>query len=182
VAGDDAAARQLFDRYAPYVRRIVARVLGPSPDVLADVVQDAFVQIFRSLHRLDKPQSIKPWMASIAVNVARKRIRSMQRNRWLRFRSPERLPEMSAPPPDAAGEALQATYRLLESLPADERIAFALRFVEGMQLQETADACGVSLATIKRRLHKAEQRFVEEAQMDPVLKPWVEGGSRWEQP
>jgi RNA polymerase sigma-70 factor (ECF subfamily) len=180
VAGDEAAARVLFNRYASYVRRIVARVLGSGPDVTCDCVHDVFVQVFRNLHRVDKPESLKAWIASVSVNVARKRIRSMQRQRWLRFLPHEQLPEQVAPArSDEAGEALAATYRVLAELPADERIAFALRFIEDMQLNEVADACEVSLATIKRRLQRAESAFVALAAKDPALAPWLEGGSRW---
>jgi RNA polymerase sigma-70 factor (ECF subfamily) len=179
VAGDQASARRLFERYGPYVRRIAARLLGMSPDVVADCVHDVFVQVFRNLHKLDKPESLKPWIASVTVNVARKRIRSARRQRWLRFVSPERVPDIAAPASNEATEALRATYAVLDEIPADERVAFALRFIEGMQLTEMADACDVSLATIKRRLQRAEQRFVEVARSHPELQPWIEGGSRW---
>jgi RNA polymerase sigma-70 factor (ECF subfamily) len=76
---------------------------------------------------------------------------------------------------DAEGnEALAAVYRVLKSLPTDERIAFALRVIEGMELTAVASACGVSLSTIKRRLTGAQQRFDELSGREPVLKAWVE--------
>ncbi|MEZ4313044.1 MAG: sigma-70 region 4 domain-containing protein [Polyangiaceae bacterium] len=75
--------------------------------------------------------------------------------------------------------ALEATYAVLGELPADERIAFALRFIEGMELTEVAASCGVSLATIKRRIGRAEGRFVEKARRHPILAGRVEGGTRW---
>jgi RNA polymerase sigma-70 factor (ECF subfamily) len=68
---------------------------------------------------------------------------------------------------------------LLGRLPSDERIAFALRHIEGMELGRLAEACGVSLATIKRRLARAEQRFARAAARDEVLKRWLEEGGRW---
>ena len=79
-----------------------------------------------------------------------------------------------------AREALRQTYAVLERMPADERIAFCLRFMEGMELTETAEACGVSLATIKRRLVKAQQKFVAAAGADPLLREWIRRGERWE--
>ncbi|MEZ4298352.1 MAG: sigma-70 region 4 domain-containing protein [Polyangiaceae bacterium] len=65
--------------------------------------------------------------------------------------------------------ALEATYAVLGELPADERIAFALRFIEGMELTEVAASCGVSLATVKRRIGRAEGRSVEKARQHPIL-------------
>ena len=76
--------------------------------------------------------------------------------------------------------AVQAVYGVLADLPADDRIAFALRFIDGMELVEVADACEVSLTTIKRRLARAERRFVAKARMYPELAHWLKGGSRWQ--
>jgi RNA polymerase sigma-70 factor (ECF subfamily) len=73
---------------------------------------------------------------------------------------------------------LRRTYALLDAIPADERIAFALRYVDGMELTEAAAACGCSLATVKRRISRAEQKFVELARGDALLSERIEGG-RW---
>jgi RNA polymerase sigma-70 factor (ECF subfamily) len=64
-------------------------------------------------------------------------------------------------------------------MPLDERLAFAMRYIEGMDLQSAAEGCGVSLATLKRRLLRAEQRFVAAAGRAPGLRPWLEGGTTW---
>ena len=72
-------------------------------------------------------------------------------------------------------QALHATYRLLSTLQPDEQIAFALRFIDGMELTEVAAACDVSLATIKRRLARAEARFSELARSEPALVEWIGG-------
>ena len=63
---------------------------------------------------------------------------------------------------------------VLDRLPDDDRIAFALRFLEGLELTEVAAACQVSLATIKRRLARAEERFRREAAREPALGRWLE--------
>ena len=75
-------------------------------------------------------------------------------------------------------EALDHSYAILDTMPADERIAFSLRFIDGMELTEAATACGCSLATIKRRLAKAEKKFLDSARADSVLSGRIEGG-RW---
>jgi RNA polymerase sigma-70 factor (ECF subfamily) len=79
-------------------------------------------------------------------------------------------------------DALRATYAALDALPADERVAFALRFIDGMELTEVAAACETSLATIKRRLARAEDRFEAEARKHPALEAWIDGGTRWGSP
>src|SRR5512138_2383950 len=76
-------------------------------------------------------------------------------------------------------EAVRATYRVLDTLPDDERMAFSLRFISEMQLTEVAAACRVSLATVKRRLARAEKRFVEAAKDHPALRERLAHGGRW---
>ncbi|HEY7376710.1 MAG TPA: sigma factor-like helix-turn-helix DNA-binding protein, partial [Polyangia bacterium] len=58
-------------------------------------------------------------------------------------------------------------------------MAFSLRFISEMQLTEVAAACRVSLATVKRRLARAEKRFVEAAKDHPALRERLTHGGRW---
>jgi len=174
-AGETRAGEALFAAYAPYVRKVVTRVLGPDAETL-DLVQDVFVIALESLHKLENPGALRPWLAQIAVFQARGCIR--RRKQWsiVRLFAPEHLPEPRIAHSDFEGsEALVATYRLLSTLGADDRIAFALRFIDEMELSDIAHACGVSLATIKRRLARAESRFVALARREPALIDWVGG-------
>jgi RNA polymerase sigma-70 factor (ECF subfamily) len=172
-AGNPAARAALFDRYAHHVRRVLLRVLGPDPE-LADVLHDVFVEALSSVRQIEDGRLLKSWLTSVAVFTARGCIRRRTRRRWLRFVAPAALPEQEAPAVDAAiHEATRCVYAVLEQLPVDERIAFALRFVDEMELTEVAAACGVSLATIKRRLARAKRRFLEEATHHAALLEWL---------
>ena len=180
--GEPRARAALCERYADQVHRVLYRVLGFDRD-LADLHHDVFVRAIGSIGRIDDPSALKPWITSIAVHVARSAIARRRRQRWLSFRPWEDLPEIDACV--ASGEvldALGATYAILGTLPADERIAFALRFIDGMELTEVAAACGTSLATVKRRLARAGDTFAEQARRHPALETWVEGGTRWASP
>lgn len=178
-AGQPGAAATLFDRYGKHVERVLLRVLGPDPE-LEDLVQDVFVAALESIAQLSEPSALKAWLSKIAVFTARSRIRRRQRWRFLRFVPAEDLNDVvSEVPRVEASAALKSTYRVLAQLPADERIAFALRFMEGMDLTEVAAACSVSLATIKRRLSRAQSGFVRLARDCPALSEWLSGGSRW---
>jgi RNA polymerase sigma-70 factor, ECF subfamily len=169
------AAAMLFDRYAVHVRRVLARVLGPDPDLL-DLVQDVFVTALESIAKLEEPRALRAWLTQIAIFSARTRIRRRTRWRFLRFMPSEELPELALAAVDYDGsEALQAVYRVLAQLDADDRIAFALRFIEGMELSDVASSCKVSLATIKRRLSRAQLSFREAARPEPALAEWLGG-------
>lgn len=180
-AGEPWAKRLFFDRYAPLVERTLRRILGRERhEELADLIHDVFVQALDSLERLRDPKALPAWVRSVAANTACRAIRRRKARRWLRFWEPSALPHPPAhdTPPEVR-EAYVRTYALLDRLSAEHRVAFVLRHLEGLKLQEVADACGVSLATIKRRLGRAEATFLAGARADPALAEWVEGGGRW---
>ncbi len=178
-AGDAAAQAALVRRYQPLVERVVAGALGVDGD-LADAVQDVLVAMLEGIGKLRDPAALRSWIVSLAVFTARSRIRRRRRWRWMRFVAPEELPDIPAPagPRGESEEALRATYLVLDTLPGDERLVFGLRFLAEMQLAEIADASRVSLATVKRRLGRAEARFVEAARAHPALRDRLEQG-RW---
>jgi RNA polymerase sigma-70 factor (ECF subfamily) len=173
--GGPGAGHALFAAYGGYVRRVLMRVMGPDPD-LGDLTQDVFVAALQSIHKLERAGALRGWLAQIAVFQARHCLRGRKQWSILRFFAPESLPPGRAREVDfEASEALRATYRVLASLPVDERIAFTLRFVEGMSLADVAATARVSLATAKRRLARAETRFAELARSEPSLSEWIGG-------
>ena len=182
-AGDAWARAMLLDRFGVLVERLVRRILGSERHTdIADVVHDAFVAVFSAVHTLKSPEALVSWMQSVAAHTACKAIRRRKARAWLRFMAPEDLPDRSVrPPSEETVEAHDRTYRLLEHFSATDRAVFALRFIDGMPLADVAAACGISLATAKRRIARAERRFVALALRDPVLAAWVRKGDRWTQ-
>ncbi len=149
-AGEAWARAALFDRYAPQVERILRRILGYELHTdMADLVHDTFVQALTSIDRLRDAEALCAWMQTIAARTAHRTIRARRARRWLRFWDPCELPEVAIDglEPEVL-EAYKRTYALLERMPADERIPFALRYVDGMELSRVAEICDVSLATI----------------------------------
>lgn len=164
----------LFDRYALHVRRVLVNVLGYDTDV-DDLVQEVFARALAGIGRVRDGDQLKAWVARIAVFTARTHIKNKARHRSLFYRSTASLVDTPSEPVDQTKtdpetrEAAQATYRVLDRMNADLRIAFVLRFIEGMELKEVATACGKSLATIKRRLRKAQAQFLRLAAGEPSL-------------
>jgi RNA polymerase sigma-70 factor (ECF subfamily) len=175
-AGRNEAGRALFKRYGKDVERVLFRVLGPDVE-LADLLHDVFVAALTSIHQVRDPNALRGWLTGIAVRKARKCIVKRQRWRIIQFFAPTDMPEGEARVPSLeVNEALRCTYEVLNRLPADERLAFALRHVDRMELTAVAGACGVSLATIKRRLARAQRTFVTIASEHAVLAEWLERG------
>jgi RNA polymerase sigma-70 factor (ECF subfamily) len=187
LRGGGAAATALVERYRPLVERTLVRMLGFDSD-LADLVQESFIRIFDSLRLVRDPQALPKWIIRITACTAADHLRRRTRWRWLSFGAEAREQEsqldhaMFELEPDLeARRALQAAQAVLTSLPVDERLAFCLRRLEGMELKDVAHACGCSLATIKRRLAKAEERFYSRGQKYPELVKWLSQANGGEQ-
>jgi RNA polymerase sigma-70 factor (ECF subfamily) len=179
-SGDPTAPARLFDAYGRYVERLLVRVLGPDPEV-EDLLHDVFVEALGNIAKLRDPARFKGWLTRMTVFVARGTLRRRRRQRWLSFAPEEALPDHPSPstPPEAR-DLLQRVYAVLRRLRPNQRIAFSLRYIEGMTLPEAAEASGVSLATFKRWLKASDQAFLEGAQrIDGALYEELLQTPRW---
>ena len=149
------------------------RILGPDPEI-ADLLQDVFLAALASIDKLRNPDALRAWLTGIAVRKARKCILKRKRWRFIRLMQQGEPPDREAPAaPAEVSEALRCTYKVLDAMPADERLAFALRHIDGMELTEVARRVRVSLATMKRRLARAQASFDQLATQYPALHDWV---------
>lgn len=179
--GDDWARAALFERYGALVEGILRRILGAERHTeLSDVVHDTFLQAFRSARELRDGAALPAWLRAVAAHTAYRTIRRRRARRWLFFVEPELVPERRYDIDDRVLEAHRRTYLVLERLPAQQRVAFALRYIEGMDVLEVARTRKVSVSTMKRILRKAETRFVQLARNDEALREWLEEGGRWQ--
>jgi RNA polymerase sigma-70 factor (ECF subfamily) len=167
--GDPGARAALVEKFEPHVERMVTGALGLDPD-LADIIQEVFLRVLERVHQLKEPSALSGWITSLAVFTARGHIRRRRRWRWIRFLAPQDLPEVASSglSPESM-TTMQAMYRVLDTLSPEERLAFTLRVMSELELTEVATACGVSLATIKRRLSRAEARIRDAVRRDPLL-------------
>jgi RNA polymerase sigma-70 factor, ECF subfamily len=175
--GGSTAAAVVYDRFGDEVNRVVGRLLGPDAEH-DDVVHDAFVQILRGLPRLREVAALRGFVRAVTVNTVRSELR---RRRFRRaFWSSDEAPELTddAIDPESA-EILRRVYAILDRLAADLRIAFTLRFIERHSLAEVAEMTGCSLATAKRRIARATERFTELARADHDLAARITGGGQW---
>jgi RNA polymerase sigma-70 factor (ECF subfamily) len=168
---DLSAAGRLYDRYAPNVRGMVHRMLGPDAE-LDDLVQDVFVAAITSIAKLRDPAMLKSWLLGIAVGKVRDNLRSRWRRRWLSFHPTEDLPDHPAPNTDAQVDLVKEVCSILDCLPPEERIALLLHRLEGLSLEEAAQTCNMSVSTFKRRLSRAETKFILRANYRPALIEW----------
>ena len=154
-----------FRRYAPLVASITFRILGTHQDV-EDVVQDVFLEARRWVSKINDPGALKAWLTTVAVRTARRRLRRRKLRMMLHLGdAPEYLELADAGASPRQRALLAEIYRVLDTVPVEERFAWTLRLVEGQSLPEVAQHCGCSLATVKRRVASA-QRAISEALAD----------------
>lgn len=175
-AGERWAAGALLERYSGMVERLLRRVLGHDQEI-EDLVQEALTTVLTSIGQVRDGAAVKGWVAQIAIHTAHRAIRKRRLYRWLLFWYPR--PDEAVESPVEPRDAMRRVYTALDELPADERVPFALRFLDEMPLEDVAAACGVSLATIKRRLSRAERKFLAIARRDGVLAGCIDDGDRW---
>jgi len=168
--GDMAAFEVLYRRHAPFALNLAVRLAGNATDV-EDIVHDAFLRARARILDLRDRGAFRSWLGSIVVRLVRSRLR---RRRLLvalgliQMGEPVDLDTVASH--DAGPEAralLAQVYALLGTIPADDRIAWTLRYVERHQLDDVAELAGCSLATAKRRIQRA-QRFLSDHFVSPL--------------
>ena len=178
-AGHPGAAAAFYDQHATRIGRTLRSTLGADEEI-PDLLQEVFIRALDGIGKVREVDRLGSWLTTIAIFVARGQIRRRARRTWLRTFSPEHAtPQHLEQPSSEARSALREVYDVLNLLPVDERMAFALRYIDGMTLPDAAEASETSLATLKRRLVRAEKKFLEAASQRPVLEHWLEKGTRW---
>jgi RNA polymerase sigma factor (sigma-70 family) len=168
TAGDDLAARLAADldaSFADLVRRhqdlvfgVALRVVGDGASA-EDIAQEAFVRAYRALRRYPQARvrelRARPWLARITLNLARNEVRGRRRHDPLDDAA-ERVPAGDEGPPRLAErrDEQRMWARLLAGLPAQYRLAVALRHVDGLSYQELSETLGRPLGSVKSDVHR----------------------------
>lgn len=155
---DTDRAHALFVRHRLFVNRLVFRLLGPDAEH-DDIVQDVFVRVTSRAGSLRDPEREAAWVARVAVSVVRNHLRRRRVRRIVELwaRVPEQPIEVE--PHLLDRDLARRGYCLLDRLDPQERITLLLRRVEERSIDEVAEMCRCSRATVKRRLARAERRL-----------------------
>jgi len=164
LAGDRRAEELLVRRHARAVARLIVRLLGTRRDA-EDLSQDVFLAAFEQLDRLENPDIFRSWLLRIAVNKVRMVIRKRKMLRLIGLDRTAPQETLEAVAHDDLGPEARAELAIIDrelvKLPAELRIAWVIRHVEGHTLRDVSTICGCSLATAKRRVAAAHERILE---------------------
>lgn len=172
AAGNSDAFRTLMRRHNQTLYRTARAVLRNDADA-EDIVQEAWLLAYRSLHGFRGEAKLSTWLIRIVVNLALRRRQGQMRDTTIRVDSAENEVEDMHPSPAETPESNVANgelRRLLEShidrLPDLYREVFILRGVEELDVEETASALGLPEATVRTRFFRARHQLREALAQD----------------
>ena len=168
--GDVAAWEPLMREHQDAVFRLCYLLLG-DPDDAEDVAQETFLRAWKHLKGFDRTRPLRPWLLSIASNLASNRRRSAGRYFAALVRGFRDEPT-SIRIEDKSAEKMEANelWHAVQRLPAaDQRIIY-LRYFLDLPVDETAQVLQVAEGTVKSRLSRAVEKLRKIIQQDfPVL-------------
>jgi RNA polymerase sigma-70 factor (ECF subfamily) len=170
--GDERSLAVLWRRHAMSVKRTLRGCLG-SEAHLDDLLQEVFLSFVRNAKRIQDPDRVRSYLTGAAIQLARRKHREQaRRRRWQGLFAAEAQSRVSG---NVVYEraALRSLQEILDELPTRSRESFVLRFVEGFSTAEVAEARGVSLATAKRDVAKAQERVLLRARRDEELSRYL---------
>jgi RNA polymerase sigma factor (sigma-70 family) len=148
LATDESRAEQLLE-LRPLVVRTVRLVVGAGSAIAEDAAQEALLELDGALPQLREPLAARAYAARIAARVA---LRIARRERRLRLLG---VVERQIEPEPAQPADLVELKHAFDSLPPRQRAVAVLRLYVGLSEQETAEALGCGIGTVKRQLHDA---------------------------
>ncbi len=161
--GDEAAWEALVRHHQDGVFRFAYLHLGDAAEA-EDVAQETFLRAFRALERFDIQRPMRPWLLSIAANLARNRRRSLGRAWAALQRAVQREPEGVGLQPEHPGAETdswrgQLLWQAMQGLSPTDRELLYLRYFMDLSIAEAAEATGVASGTVKSRTHRALERL-----------------------
>ncbi len=181
VARDGAAFGFLLDRYQRPLVRLASQYV-PNGAVAEEVVQETWLAVIEGIDRFEGRSTVKTWLFSILVNIARTRGAKEQRSMPFsaaailddnepavdpsRFRSFRKAGTWKRPPdpwPDpeqqaVVGEEINVVHAAIGELPSAQREVITLRDVLGCSAREVCDVLGVSDGNQRVLLHRARSK------------------------
>lgn len=175
--GERQALETVFTTHAPYVERLLARVVGPSLEV-EDLLQSTFIAAIGAFPRFRGEAHVRTWLARIAVRIAQERLRSASH----RLRVDVPMLEERADADERsrhvehdldARRRVQRVYVHLNAIGVKKRVAFILHVFEGHPIEEVAALVRASVTATKSRVFWARRELLKRASRDPLLAEWA---------
>ncbi len=174
-AGDEAAFQELVNRFKNGLYAFLRRFLNQQ-DLIEDVFQETFLQLYTSRDSFDTSRSLRPWLFTIAANKAKDALRKKQRTAAIPIGTIVESEEMSfgdvlntltsttVVPYDELeqNETASQVRRIIADMPENLREILLLAYFNQFSYKQMAQILSIPIGTVKSRLHTAVGRFAKE--------------------
>ncbi len=173
--GDEAAFREIVSRYKNGLYAFLRQFLNRH-DLVEDVFQETFLQVFTSRDSFDVSRPLRPWLFTIAANKAKDALRKWQRTAAVPIGTIAEAQELSfgdmlnAITSDTTrpyeelekSETALRVGKIIADMPENLREILILAYFNKFSYKQMADILSIPIGTVKSRLHTAVGRFAKE--------------------
>jgi RNA polymerase sigma-70 factor (ECF subfamily) len=173
--GDEAAFREIVNRYRNSLYAFLRQFLN-QPDLVDDVFQETFLQLFTSRDSFDQSRPLRPWLFTIAANKAKDALRKAQRTSAVPIGTLTESEDMSfdemlntlssdtAVPYDEVerNETATRVSEVIGNMPENLREILILAYFNRFSYKQMAEILSIPIGTVKSRLHTAVARFAKD--------------------
>ncbi len=168
--GDEEAYRNIVDRHSPAIQKQM-RNFARDPGTAEELAQDVFVEAYLGLAKFRGNAPFRHWLARIATLTGYaywekrdKEKKKVQLHENIEVEAAVAEPDPGAPDPD---EAARLLYDLLSLLPADDRMAMTLMYLENLGQDEIAKRLGWTRVMVAVRIYRAKQKLRKLGDKEP---------------
>jgi RNA polymerase sigma-70 factor (ECF subfamily) len=152
------AFEQLYQLYFGFTWRVLGH-LGVTSHGIDDAVQEVWLTVHRRLPTFEGRSALKTWLFGIALNVARNQRRADTRRTRHMSEAPSGATPLDPELIREGHEAWERVQRFLATLDEQRRAIFVCNLLESLSAMETADATGVDVTTVYKRVRSLRQSF-----------------------
>jgi RNA polymerase sigma-70 factor (ECF subfamily) len=175
AAGEEGAFRELVNRYKNGLYAFLRNFLNQA-DIIDDVFQETFLQLFTSQESFDRERPLRPWLYTIAANKAKDALRKIQRTAAVPISTMTESDEMSfgdmlnvlgseeeRPFEDLEKDETAANVRrVIANMPDNLREILILAYFNKFSYKQLSNILSIPIGTVKSRLHTAVGRFAKD--------------------
>ena len=172
--GDEWAFRELVNRYKNSLYAFLRRFVNQQ-EVVEDVFQETFLQIYTSQDSFDTDRPLRPWLFTIAANKAKDALRKMQRQSTMSMGTLADAGDVSidevvnilssydvTPDHEASrDETARRVRQVIADMPENLRGILILAYFEQFSYKHMAQILSIPIGTVKSRLHTAVVHFTK---------------------
>jgi RNA polymerase sigma-70 factor (ECF subfamily) len=171
--GDGEAFRQIYQQYKGMVAHLAYNITGSQQD-LEDIIQEAFLQVHRSIRSFQGESKFSTWLYRLTINVAMQYVRQHRKTAGVKHSIDDlrNLSDEGASPEECASttEKRQILMNALSRISPKKRIVFILHEIQGIEAREVARILKIPTLTVRTRLFYARKAIFRLLMEDPAFK------------